>query len=96
MQATETKFDPIALSILWSRLISIVDEAGTTLQRTSFSTVTRASNDFAVVLMDRKGRSIAQSSVSVPSFLGVLPILTKALLKDYFPLDTFHCPSGLL
>ena len=77
MQATETKFDPIALSILWSRLISIVDEAGTTLQRTSFSTVTRESNDFADVLMDRKGRSIAQSSVSVPSFLGVLPILTK-------------------
>ncbi len=89
MQETATTFDPIALSILWSRLISIVDEAGTTLQRTSFSTVTRESNDFAVVLMDRKGRSIAQSSVSVPSFLGVLPILTKALLKDYFPLETW-------
>ena len=89
MQQTATTFDPIALSILWSRLISIVDEAGTTLQRTSFSTVTRESNDFAVVLMDREGRSIAQSSVSVPSFLGVLPILTKALLKDYFPLETW-------
>jgi len=89
MQQTTTTFDPIALSILWSRLISIVDEAGTTLQRTSFSTVTRESNDFAVVLMDKKGRSIAQSSVSVPSFLGVLPILTKALLKDYFPLETW-------
>lgn len=89
MQVTETKFDPIALSILWSRLISIVDEAGTTLQRTSFSTVTRESNDFAVVLMDKKGRSIAQSSVSVPSFLGVLPMLTKALLKDYFPENTW-------
>ncbi len=89
MQETKTTFDPIALSILWSRLISIVDEAGTTLQRTSFSTVTRESNDFAVVLMDKKGRSIAQSSVSVPSFLGVLPILTKALLKDYFPEDTW-------
>lgn len=87
MENTNTSFDPITLSILWSRLISIVDEAGTTLQRTSFSTVTRESNDFAVVLMDAKGRSIAQSSISVPSFLGVLPILTKALLKDYFPLD---------
>ncbi len=85
MISTSTTFDPITLSILWSRLISIVDEAGTTLQRTSFSTVTRESNDFAVVLMDETGRSIAQSSISVPSFLGVLPILTKALLKDYFP-----------
>ena len=87
MSITTVSFDPITLSILWSRLISIVDEAGTTLQRTSFSTVTRESNDFAVVLMDEQGRSIAQSSISVPSFLGVLPILTKALLKDYFPID---------
>ena len=82
-------FDSISLSILWSRLISIVDEAGTTLQRTSFSTVTRESADFAVVLMDTKGQSVAQSSVSVPSFLGVLPFLMKSLLKDYFPLDSW-------
>ncbi len=82
-------FDSISLSILWSRLISIVDEAGTTLQRTSFSTVTRESADFAVVLMDTKGQSVAQSSVSVPSFLGVLPFLMKSLLKDYFPLDAW-------
>jgi N-methylhydantoinase B len=82
--------DSISLSILWSRLISIVDEAGTTLQRTSFSTVTRESADFAVVLMDTKGQSVAQSSVSVPSFLGVLPFLMKSLLKDYYPLDTWR------
>lgn len=89
MQVQE-KYDSITLSILWSRLISIVDEAGTTLQRTSFSTVTRESNDFAVVLMDSKGRSLAQSSISVPSFLGVLPMLTQALLKDFFPHDTWE------
>lgn len=84
------KYDSITLSILWSRLISIVDEAGTTLQRTSFSTVTRESNDFAVVLMDSNGRSLAQSSISVPSFLGVLPMLTQALLKDFFPKETWE------
>ena len=87
MPTTVQNIDSITLSILWSRLISIVDEAGTTLQRTSFSTVTRESNDFAVVLMDIHGRAIAQSSISVPSFLGVIPMLTKALIKDYFPLD---------
>lgn len=79
-------FNAIELSVLWSRLISIVDEAGTTLQRTAFSSVTRESADFAVVLMDTKGQSLAQSSVSVPSFLGVLPFLVKALIKDHFPL----------
>lgn len=89
MEKTQT-YDAITLSILWSRLLAIVDEAGTTLQRTAFSTVTRESNDFAVVLMDRQGRSVAQSSISVPSFLGVIPMLTQALLKDYFPLDTWQ------
>ncbi len=83
------KFDAIELPVLWSRLISIVDEAGTTLQRTAFSSVTRESADFAVVLMDTKGQSLAQSSVSVPSFLGVLPFLVKALIKDFFPINTW-------
>ncbi len=85
-----TVLSPIDLSILWSRLISIVDEAGTTLQRTAFSSVTRESADFAVVLMNVRGESLAQSSVSVPSFLGVLPFLVKALIKDYFPLDSWE------
>jgi N-methylhydantoinase B len=83
------KFDAIELSVLWSRLISIVDEAGTTLQRTAFSSVTRESADFAVVLMNTKGESLVQSSVSVPSFLGVLPFLVKALVKDYFPIASW-------
>ena len=82
--------DAITLSILWARLLSIVDEAGSALQRTAFSTVTRESNDFAVVLMDMHGRSIAQSSISVPSFLGVIPILTKALLAGAFPLASWR------
>jgi len=79
------KFDGVTLSILWSRLLAIVDEAGTALQRTSFSTVTRESNDFAVVLMDKKGQSVAQSAISVPSFLGVIPMMTKYLLNGDFP-----------
>ena len=82
--------DPVTLSILWSRLLAIVDEAGAALQRTAFSTVTRESNDFAVVLMDARGRSVAQSSVSVPSFLGVLPIMTKALLAGDFPAESWR------
>jgi N-methylhydantoinase B len=85
-----TRFSPIERSILWARFISIVDEAGTTLQRTAFSSVTRESADFAVVLLDTKGQSLAQSSVSVPSFLGVLPFLVKALIADIFPLSCWE------
>jgi hypothetical protein len=42
-----TSFDAVILEVLWNRLISIVDETGATLQRTSFSMIVRESN-FAV------------------------------------------------
>jgi len=88
--STKQTFDSIELGILWSRLIAIVDEAGSTLQRSAFSSVTRESADFAVVLMNARGESLAQSSVSVPSFLGVMPFLVKALVRDHFPLSAWQ------
>ena len=90
---TDTHTGPLAavdLGIVWARLLALVDEAGDALKRTAFSTVTRESNDFAVVLMDLGGRAVAQSSISVPSFLGVLPMLTKALLAGDFPVQKWR------
>ena len=86
---TVEHFDPITLEVLWSRLIAIVDEAAAGLVRTSFSTVVRESNDFACVLTDREGNSVAQSTLSVPSFLGTIPITVKHFLRK-FPADTLQ------
>ncbi len=66
-------FDPIELEILWSRLVSVVDEAAVALLRTAFSTVVRESNDFTMVLMDADCASIADTNVGTPSFVGILP-----------------------
>jgi len=77
------RFDPIELEILWRRLISIVDEASTAFVRTCFSTLVRDANDFAVVLTDAQGRSLAQSTMSIPSFIGSLPATVKHFLKKY-------------
>ncbi|MBO0688548.1 MAG: hydantoinase B/oxoprolinase family protein [Candidatus Dormibacteraeota bacterium] len=60
--------DPIALEILWTRLIAIADEAATTLVRTSFSPIVRESNDFSCVLFDRAGNAIAENTIGIPSF----------------------------
>src|SRR5690625_4414495 len=79
-------FDPITLEILWSRLIAIVDETAATLIRTSFSTVVRESFDFSCVLTDSKGRSLAQSTLSIPSFIGTLPRTVQHFL-ELFPLS---------
>ena len=65
--------DPIFFEISWSRLISFVDEAAAALVRTAFSPVIREAEDYAVVLFDGQGRSLAQSTTSVPSFIGTLP-----------------------
>lgn len=71
----------IDLEIYWNRLISIVDEAGAALMRTSFSTVVRESNDFSVVLLDPEGRLVAQSSWSVPGFIGTAPLSLRKMLQ---------------
>jgi N-methylhydantoinase B len=65
--------DPIFLEISWNRLISFVDEAAAALVRTAFSPIIREAEDYAVVLFDAHGNSLAQSTTSVPSFIGTLP-----------------------
>lgn len=80
------RFDSITLEVVWSRLVSLVDEAAANLVRTSFSTVVRESNDYACVVTDKNGNSLAQSSLSVPSFISTLPQTVKEMLK-VFPAD---------
>jgi N-methylhydantoinase B len=77
------RFDPVTLQILWSRLISIADEAAAALLRTSFSTIVRESNDFATVLMDADGNSLAENSIGIPSFVGLLPRTLRHMLAEY-------------
>ena len=75
--------DPISIEILWTRLISVVDEAALTLHRTSFSTVVRESHDYTCMLLDAEGRAVAQATRSVPSFIGTLPYSVRAFLAKF-------------
>jgi N-methylhydantoinase B len=79
----------ITLELLWRRLISVVDEAAASLVRTSFSTIVRESNDFACVVTDAQGRSIAQATKSIPSFIGTVPRTIRGFL-DVFPPESLH------
>lgn len=82
-----SSFDAIELEILWKRLISVVDEASAAFVRTCFSTLVRDGNDFAIVLTDARGRSLAQSTMSLPGFIGCLPATVRHFLEK-FPADT--------
>ena len=85
----KTEFDPVTLEILWNRLISIADQSATTLVRTSFSTVVRECNDYACVLMDRNGDTLAENSGSIPSFVGTMSRTVKHFLRR-FPPETWR------
>ncbi|MCZ7570582.1 MAG: hydantoinase B/oxoprolinase family protein [Ardenticatenaceae bacterium] len=78
-----TGFDALTLEILWSRLITIVDEMAAILVRTSFSTVVGAANDFGCEVMDAGGRSLAHATRSMPVFNRTLPNVTRAVLAKF-------------
>ncbi|MFC4276548.1 hydantoinase B/oxoprolinase family protein [Achromobacter aloeverae] len=86
--------DPITLELLWTRMISIVDEAAAAMVRTSFSTIVRESNDFACVLTTADGRSVAQATNSIPSFMNTMPRTIRHFLEA-FPLDQLE-PGDVL
>lgn len=79
--ASRNELDPVTLEIFWSRLVSIADESAAALLRTSFSTIVRESNDYATVLMDARGDSLAENTAGIPSFVGILPRTLKRMLE---------------
>ena len=81
------RYTPVTIEILWTRLVGIVDEAAATFERTSFSSLVRESNDYSLVFTDAKGRSLAQNTIAIPSFIGTLPATVRHFLK-HFPLET--------
>ena len=75
--------DPVSIEILWSRIASIVDEAAKVIVRTAFSTLSNEANDFACVLTDEAGQSLAQNTGSIPSFIGTLPATVRHFLAEF-------------
>ena len=85
----DASFDAVRLEVIWSRLISIVDEAAKAIVRTSFSTLSNEANDFACVLTDSKGHSVAQNTGAIPSFIATLPATVRHFI-DAFGYDDIN------
>ena len=78
---------PVQIGIIWQRLAGLMDEVAQTFVRIAFSSVIRENWDMACGLMDRRGRQFAQSSRSVPSFIGTMSRTARIMLETY-PIDT--------
>ena len=86
---TSVPYDPVSLEIMWGKLTSIVDEAAAALVRSSFSTIVRESNDYCCGLLDAQARSLAESSYSIPLFMGTLSRTVQHFLAQ-FPAETWR------
>src|SRR5262249_13683506 len=60
--------DPITLEIMWSRLVTVVDEMWATVIRTAFSLIISEAQDFACELLDARGEPLAHSPRAMPVF----------------------------
>jgi len=86
--------DPIALEIMWSRLINITEECWQTVIRTAFSLIIGEAQDFACEILDASGKQIAHSPRAMPVFNLTLPIAVNAMLER-FPVETLR-PGDIL
>ena len=86
--------DQIALDVLWSRLISTVNEQAAALMRSSFTSIVREAGDLSAGVFDRRGRMIAQAVTGTPGHInsmatGMIHFLAR------FPVDTLR-PGDVL
>ena len=91
---------PIAMEIFSNRLLSITEDMGNTLIRSSFSTNIKERRDCSVALFDAAGRLVAQAS-HVPLHLGSLMGSVTAVLDaldnvKMQPGDAFICNDPYL
>ncbi len=84
-----TQLSPVKIGVVWERLNGLMDQVAETCVRTSFSSVVRENYDFAIGLLDARGRQIAQSRRSVPSFIGTMS-RTLAAMLDKHPVQTLR------
>jgi N-methylhydantoinase B len=99
-RVTERVFDPIGMEVFSNRLLTITEDMGNNLIRSSFSTNIKERKDCSVGLFDGRGRLIAQAS-HIPLHLGSLgggvrALLDKVTVAEMQPGDAYICNDPYL
>ena len=81
--------DPLAIDLLWSRLIATVNEQAAALMRTSFSSIVRDAGDLSAAAFDQRGRMVAQAVTGTPGHINSLATGMRHVLER-FPTDTLE------
>ena len=73
--------------IMWSRLLSVVEEQARTLVRTAFSTPVREAGDLSAGVFDLSGRMLAQAVTGTPGHVNAMAASVGFFLRDH-PIET--------
>ena len=88
-QTARTGFSALEDQIMWSRLLSVVEEQARTLVRTAFSTPVREAGDLSAGVFDLKGRMLAQAVTGTPGHVNAMAASVGCFLRDH-PADTLR------
>jgi N-methylhydantoinase B len=73
----------ITLSVLWNRLIAVVEEQAQTLIRTAFSTSTREAGDLSAGVFLTDGRMVAQAVTGTPGHVNSMAAAVGHFLNKF-------------
>jgi N-methylhydantoinase B len=87
--------DTVQLEVLWSSVISTVNEQAKALQRSAFSPVVREAGDLANALFDARGRMVAQAVTGTPGHINSLAVAAREVLAEH-PAETLQPGDALI
>ncbi len=77
---SETRLDPVTLSVLASALAGVAEEMGAVLIRGAYSSNIKERRDCSTALFDARGRMVAQAE-HIPVHLGAMPEAVAAIMR---------------
>ena len=88
-QTARTGFSALEDQIMWSRLLSVVEQQARTLVRTAFSTPVREAGDLSAGVFDLRGRMLAQAVTGTPGHVNAMAASVGCFLRDH-PIETLR------
>ena len=73
--------------IMWTRLISVVEEQARTLVRASFSTAVREAGDLSAGVFDLDGRMLAQAVTGTPGHVNTMAMAVTRFIAKFPPTE---------
>ena len=86
--------DAVTFEVLWSRLISIVNEQAAALMHASFTTVVREAGDLSAGVFDAEGNMLAQAVTGTPGHINTMATCVRHFVKKH-PLERFTKSLGM-